>query len=175
MPVSPALRRLLRIRELEEEQSRLALESAVGELSSLEQALTETAGRDRQGRQLVSFSAQSGELPDRLAGLEESRAALRLGAALEERRNAAEQEAERLRQSFLIRRVERLQAETLIETREATDAIEAKRRGQQALDDWHRSRSFPAESKARPNVDAERASGRSLPADRGDESAPADD
>ena len=32
MAVSRALRRLLRVRELEEEQSRLALESALGEL-----------------------------------------------------------------------------------------------------------------------------------------------
>ncbi len=58
MAVSRALRRLLRIRELEEEQSRLALESALGELNRLKHALTATAERDRRGRRLVEASAQ---------------------------------------------------------------------------------------------------------------------
>ncbi len=39
MPISPALRRLLCIRELEEEQSRLALETALGEMNRLKTAL----------------------------------------------------------------------------------------------------------------------------------------
>jgi len=175
VPVSRALRRLLRIRELEEERSRLVLESALGELSGLEEALTAAAGRDRQGRRLVSFSAQSGELPDRLAGLEESRAALRQRAALDERRDAVEREVEILRQSFLLRRVERRQAETLIETAEAMDAIAAERRGQQALDDWHRSRPLQADRKTKPYADSQRAPGLSGSAGRGDESNPAED
>jgi len=44
----------------------------------------------------------------------------------------------RLRQEFLGKRVERRQAETLIEKTEAQDAIEAGRHAQQALDDWYR-------------------------------------
>jgi hypothetical protein len=44
MAVSRALRRLLRIRELEEEQCRLALESTLGELNRLESALAGPAG-----------------------------------------------------------------------------------------------------------------------------------
>ena len=52
MAVSRALRRLLRIRELEDEQCRLALESTLGELNRLECALTATAepeaGRERR-------------------------------------------------------------------------------------------------------------------------------
>jgi len=48
MAVSRALRRLLRIRELEEEQNRLALESALGELNRLEYALEATIERGRQ-------------------------------------------------------------------------------------------------------------------------------
>jgi hypothetical protein len=43
MAVSNALRRLLKIRAIEEEQSRLALESALGELNRLEVALAATA------------------------------------------------------------------------------------------------------------------------------------
>ena len=77
MAVSRALRRLLRIRDLQEEQSRLVLESALGELHRLENAMTATFVRDRQGRSLVQASARTGELPDRLAGLDETRAASR--------------------------------------------------------------------------------------------------
>ena len=40
MAISRGLRRLLRVRNLEEEQSRQALESALGELNRLESALT---------------------------------------------------------------------------------------------------------------------------------------
>jgi hypothetical protein len=43
MAVSRALRRLLRIRDLEEEQSRLALESAIGDLNRLESTLAATS------------------------------------------------------------------------------------------------------------------------------------
>src|ERR1039458_373198 len=81
MAVSRALRRLLRIRSLEEEQRRLALESAIGELNRLEHALAATAQQDRRGRRLVEVSARSGELPDRLAGPEETGAATRHAAA----------------------------------------------------------------------------------------------
>jgi len=42
MAVSRALRRLLRIRDLEEEQCRLALDSAVSERNRLEHVLTAT-------------------------------------------------------------------------------------------------------------------------------------
>lgn len=82
MAVSRALRRLLRIRDIEEEQGRLALESALGDLRHLENALAATVERARSGRRLVGTSAHSGELPDRLAGLEETRAADRRAAVL---------------------------------------------------------------------------------------------
>lgn len=140
MAVSNALRQLLRIRELEEEQSRLALESALGELRRLEQALEASAQWDRRGRGLVEASARSGRLTDRLAGLEESRAAARLKAALTPRIALGEEEVSELRQEFLAKRVERRQAETLIEETEAREAIEADRRNQQSIDDWYRSR-----------------------------------
>ena len=41
MAVSRALRRLLRIRDLEEEQHRLFLESAMGQMQALESALVD--------------------------------------------------------------------------------------------------------------------------------------
>jgi len=140
MAVSRALRRLLRIRDLQEEQSRLVLESALGELHRLENAMTATFERDRQGRSLVQASARTGDLPDRLAGLEETRAASRHAAALAPRVDAAGKEVQDLRQEFFLRRVERRQAETLIQETEAREAAESGRRSQQALDDWYGSR-----------------------------------
>jgi len=142
MAVSHALRRLLRIRELEEEQSRLALESTLGELHRLEHELAATFERDRLGRSLVHVSAQSGQLTDRLAGLEETRSASIHAAALEPRINGMGEEVAGRRQEFLMKRVERRQAETLISETEAQEAIEEGRRGQQALDDWYSSRLY---------------------------------
>jgi flagellar biosynthesis chaperone FliJ len=140
MAVSRALRRLLRIRDLEEEQCRLALESAVGELNRLESALTAAGERGRRGRRLIDASAHTGELPDRLAGIEEIQAASRFAAVLVPRIAEVEQNVADLRQAFLVKRIERRQAETLIQETEAKDAVEASRREQQALDDWYRNR-----------------------------------
>jgi hypothetical protein len=142
MAVSRALRRLLRIRELEEEQNRLALESASGELSRLERALSAAFGRERQGRRLVEASAWSNQLMDRFAGLEETRSASIHAIALGPRIAAKQEEVAARRQDFLAKRVERRQAETLIEETEAREAIETDRRGQQSLDDWYGSRQY---------------------------------
>ncbi len=140
MAASRALRRLLRIREIEEEQCHLAVESAVGELKRLELAQDATVERDRQGRRLLTSSAHSGELADRLAAFAESRAAERQSANLAPRIESAKREVDNFRHQFLLKRVERRQAETLIREEEERVKIEEGRRSQQALDDWHRFR-----------------------------------
>src|SRR5271169_2947950 len=101
MAVSRAMRSLLHLRNLEEEQSRRALESALAELRWLKQAVAATSDWDRRGRQLIESSAHTGELPDRLAGLEDRRAAGRRAAALTPRVTAGELEVDALRQEFL--------------------------------------------------------------------------
>jgi flagellar biosynthesis chaperone FliJ len=140
MTVSRALRRLLEIRGLEEEQSRVALESALGEMNRLKQALAETGERDRRGRRLVETSVRTGQLLDRIAGLEEERAASRQAVDLAPQVDALEERVTVGRETFLAKRVERRQAETLVGETEALDAAKAGRRGQQALDEWYRSR-----------------------------------
>jgi hypothetical protein len=140
MPVSKSLRRLLRIREVEEEQCRIRLEAANNELTQLHNALDATVERDRRGRQMVLASAHSGELPDRLAGLEEMKTAVRIAAVLTPRIAEKEYQVSLLRKAFMDKRVELRQAATLIEETEAKDAIEAGRRSQQTLDDWFSSR-----------------------------------
>jgi flagellar biosynthesis chaperone FliJ len=140
MAVSRALWRLLRVLTIEEDQCRLALESAIGELRQLRRAYAATSLQARSGRHLVVTSAHTGELPDRLAGLEETRAARRRALALAPRIVEAESRVETLRQAFLAKRVECRQAETLIRETEARDAVVAGRRAQQGLDDWYLNR-----------------------------------
>ncbi len=148
MTVSRALRRLLRVLELEEEQRRLALESTAGELKRLEQALSATARRNREGRSLVTESARSGHLPDRLAGIEETRAAAQHAAALAPRIAGTQLEASMLREEFLAKRVERRQVGAMIREAEAHEAVEAGRRSQQALDEWYLHRLYRAAGEA---------------------------
>jgi len=152
MPVSRSLRRLLRIRDIEEEQCRLALESALGELNRLEHALAATTERERLGRRLVETGVRGGELLDRLAGLEETHAASRLATALAPRIAETALDVALSRDEYLGKRVERRQAETLIRETEALDAVVARRREQQGIDDWYRFRMRPAETETRSNT-----------------------
>ena len=140
MAVARVMKRLLRIRDLEEEQSRLTLESALGNLHRLQNAQAATIERDRRGRRLVLSSANTGELPDRLAGMEETHSSKRIAQALAPRIAGAQRNVTQLREEYLAKRVERRQAETLIEEAQARDAIDAGRRSQQALDDWFLNR-----------------------------------
>jgi len=140
MTASRAMRRLMQVRALEEELRQAALESAVGDLRRMELALVASEERERNGRQQVTASVRTGELVDRIAGLEETRAALRHGAALKPRIAEAELEVARRRQEFLAKRIERRQVETLIQKTEAEDAVDAGRRAQRELDDWFLSR-----------------------------------
>ncbi len=136
MAVSRAMRRLLRVREMEEEQTRAALESAVGEKKRMESALLAARERERGGRRLVTASVMTGELTDRLAGVEEIRAGARRAEMLAPRIAAAEEIVGARRQEFLAKRIERRQVESLIGKMEAADAAEAGRRAQRDLDDW---------------------------------------
>jgi hypothetical protein len=170
MAVSRAMRRLLRIRDLEEEQSRLTLESALGELRNLESVLGAVQLLDRRGRRLFKTSVRSGELPDRLAGLAEVSTAKRHAAVLTPRIAKAELDVAALRELFLSKRVERRQAETLIRETEAEDAIEDGRRSQQAMDDWYGSRLYRQEADsahARRNVSDAGEPGPRNPEDEG--------
>jgi aspartokinase len=130
----------LRVLEIEEEQNRLALESARGELARLERSLTVARIRERSGRELVVSSASSGELTDRLAGIAETARAQRSAITLELRIVNVQADVSALREAFLSKRVERRQAETLITEAEAKDAAMSVRRNQQSLDDWYLNR-----------------------------------
>ena len=140
MAVSRAMRRLLRVLEMQEEQARVQMESALGDLRRLERALNAAGERERAGRRLVTSSAAANatasEATDRLAGVEESRMASREAAALKPRIAGAGAVVNERRREFLDKRIERRQAETVIEHAETLEATESRRRGQRESDDW---------------------------------------
>jgi hypothetical protein len=138
------MRRLLQVLKIQEEECRAAMEQARAELKRLEQALTRSVERERGGRRLVAASAATGEIVDRIAGIEESRVAQRVATALALRIAEWEQVANARHSEFLGKRIERRQTETLIEKAEALENIEAGRRGQRNLDDWFLSRRAPS-------------------------------
>jgi len=134
--ISGTMRKLLRVREMEEEQSRAALERALSEQKRLEAALEEAKRRERKGKELLAESAFTGELTDRVAGIEEIRTAERHAGGLKARLGGAEQVVELRRQEMRARRIERLRVETLITRRQEEEAVETERRAQRDLDDW---------------------------------------
>ncbi len=144
--VSRALRRLLQLRLLEEDQSRLALESALAELHRLERALESAAERGRNSRELVRRAACTNDLPDRIAGLEEGRAALRQAVSLEGAICKSRLATDSLRENYQSARVERRQVETLLQEARAAADLDTTRRSQQALDNWFGSRCQAARS-----------------------------
>jgi flagellar export protein FliJ len=140
MAVAKALLRLLDVLEIEEDQARMAFESATAEHGQLERQLTQALQTESHGRRLVSSSAGMNSGTDRLAGLELSRLAARDAAGLQSRIERAAALLAENRELYLGKRVERRQAETLIEEARAAEQIEAGRRGQQVLDDWYLNR-----------------------------------
>lgn len=136
MAASRAIRRLLDVLEIQEEECRAAMASARAELIELEQALVRSVERERGGRRLVIGSMVSGEVVDRVAGLEEVRTAKHAARALMTRIAEAEDAVEDTLREFLAKRIERRQTESLIEQAEAADKMEAERRAQKNLDEW---------------------------------------
>ena len=134
MPVSESLRRLLKVRDLEEEQHRAALESALTEEHRLERALAAARLRQRIGRQQI---AQASVVPaDRIAGLVEQEAGRRAAVLLARAVVEAKRRSAQRRHMYLAKRVERRQAETILQTAEAAAEAEAVRRLQQSVDEW---------------------------------------
>jgi flagellar export protein FliJ len=140
VPVSRALRRLLRVLEIEEEQRRIELESGMAEAGRLNRALNAAGARERGGRSLVVSSVLTNEVRDRLSGLEETRTAQRVRAALRPKVAEAQTEVAAMRQEYMAKRTERRQAETLVEKAKAREEVELGRRTQRMLDDRFLSR-----------------------------------
>ena len=141
MQRSSAIRRLLRIRALEEEQSRLVLEAAEGELKRLESALASARQSERQGRELVTRSVNDDEPIGRIAGVEQMHACGQAAAWIADRTPQAEAEAQTQRHAFVEKRIQRRQAESLHEAAVSQSLLQEEKRMQQAQDEWHLMRS----------------------------------
>jgi len=76
---------------------------------------------------------------DRAAGLEEIDAATRKTSALMVSKNRVEDLVRQSRDNFLSKRLERRQAEAVLELLLDEEARNAERRSQSELDEWHRA------------------------------------
>ncbi len=151
MDNSTSLQRLLTIRRAEEGCSQSEMERAVREQQHLEAAQATAQERRRCASALVSSSAQTGELMDRVAGLQEMKTSDRLRRMFREKIDEARMDTQHKRQELLARRLARRQVETLIDAKLAQSKVDSTRKTQSALDDWHRSQRVAAKRKANPS------------------------
>ncbi len=131
------LKRLLRLRELEEEQGRRELELAVLEENRVQQQMLFAGQRLAMGRHHFVEGIARGNGADRAGGVIEVEFSRRQQLLIKPRLEAVEQELARQREHFMTRRAERRQVETLVRDRDKVAAIETGRRAQQMLDDWY--------------------------------------
>jgi flagellar export protein FliJ len=131
------LERLWRLRELEEEQSRLALEARVQDRDRIAQRLESATQGVVQSRRVFADRLGDPDTATRTGALAELGQARRRQAAIRPQFELAEIEVERGREEFLARRTGRRQLETLLERGQQAAREETARRAQQMLDDWY--------------------------------------
>jgi flagellar biosynthesis chaperone FliJ len=139
MALSASLRRLLSIRQAEEDRSQSEMERANTELQRLESASARAQERGKSAQGLVASSVQTGELLDRVAGLQEIATVKRTQEVLRKRIRAAADDAQHKQQEFMSKRIARRQVEALIDAKSNEARTAFDRKAQSALDDWHRS------------------------------------
>ena len=149
MGMTKILERLLRIRDLEEQDRRAVFEKALAQLHLLQSARQAAWQMEKQGRARVAESVRSGDISDRQAGLVETSTARAKLRSIAADVYAAEQECLERREEFLQKRVERQQAETLRDEAAHRELQEAERRSQMGIDDWFGTRTHqrPAKDK----------------------------
>jgi len=131
------LDRLLRLREMEEEQSRHELEAAVGDRNRVAAELKNAIDRQAMGRRSLVSGIEERDCFGRTSAVIEMERARRMRMRVEPRLEAAEVEVKRQREEFLLRRAAREQVETLVDQERAATLEKTGRRAQQMLDDWY--------------------------------------
>ncbi len=134
------LERLLRIRELQEEQKRCQLNAASAKLEALHKSREVADEMKIRGQALVRASVSSGEMTDRQAGIIEAELAGRRSRGLTARILSAQEDAIELRQKFMDTRLERRQVETLVDIQDLREDMESDRSSQKSIDDWFGAR-----------------------------------
>ena len=160
MSASKTLRRLARIRELEEEQSRLALEAAARSREAVASDLLAAHQERRDGRSDLVRGVERSDGLARQSGLVRMEIAARQADLLRPQLDRLDQELARQRDEYLARRTARRQVETLLSEAEQRARLEADRRAQQMLDDWYGRKRRPV-AQSEPRSDSPAGSGRS--------------
>ena len=137
MATRHVLERLLRLRELEEEQSLLKLEIAVKNRNraAAELELADVGYRD--SRREFAAGIEERDALSRTAAVLPMEQARGQRMRIELRLAAADAEAVRQRNEFLIRRTGRRQVEMLVQQEQAAQQQATSRKAQQMLDDWY--------------------------------------
>lgn len=140
MPTSLLLKRLLRIRQLQEEQSQAALKTASGNLSLLRQAVERAQTRQARGKSLFISGAAAEDATDRIAGLCETQCAWAREQRLVKEVRQAEIAHQRQLAELTAAHQERRKGELLVDAAEQKMNADVKRQQQKELDELHRHR-----------------------------------
>lgn len=133
------LRRIRDLRRLEEQQRAALLASGKKKLSEVDDAFEGLRDRQFAGRALIAESSRGGDLASRITGLEEIAYSQRKRGGLVLMKLQMQDLVEKLRQQYFSKRAERCQAELLLDSALEEIAMDAERKSQSALDEWHRT------------------------------------
>jgi len=135
------LNRLLRLRTLLEDISRVELEVRLQELTQIEGVLTRSQEIGRAMRQRSFLSIAKDEIASRLQAAAVTEWVAREQDIFEKMHQRKVAEVAAAKSTYLDRRKDSRQVGNVIETRESAMAIERSRREQREIDDWFGQRS----------------------------------
>jgi hypothetical protein len=137
--MSRSLKRILKVRKLVEDQSRVQLEAAVRSLAEVEQGIDSWQRRGTASRELARAAMINQDLEGRLASeVEEGLTKLRVERLKPIRETRLEQVIE-CREVFFEHRKLTMQASSLLVKIEAEAEAERLKKAQKALDEWYQS------------------------------------
>ena len=144
MTIRHSLHRLLRLRSLLEDVSRVELEAKLQGLNQVESALARSQETARASRQRQFAGIVDDRNADRLEAQAMSEWVARERGGLEKAHHGRTLEVNVAKAAYLERRKESRQVEGIIEAREAAAGVALDRREQRELDDWFGQRSRSA-------------------------------
>jgi hypothetical protein len=143
MTMKHPLTRLLRLRSLLEDVSRVELEARLQELAQIERAVVHSQDSARAMRQRSFACVAQHRNADRLEAEAVGEWVAWEKKIFEKASRSKTAEVDAAKATYLERRKERHQVGSVIEAEAAADAIEQGRREQQELDDWFNQHGRP--------------------------------
>ncbi len=137
--MSRSLKRILKVRQLVEDQSRIQLEAAVRALAEVEQGIASWQRRSAASRDLARAAMFNEDPESRLAAeIEEELADWRV-ERLKPIREARLEQVVVCREQFLEHRKLTMQTSSILSKQQAEAEAERLKKAQQALDEWYQS------------------------------------